>query len=299
MKVFRSFALTAVLIAFLSQAAFAMVKTGDYVSFGSYLDEPIIWQVIQENNGELMLWSERIITVKPFDALGDMVDGRGSDERIRVGANFWAGSSLREWLNSEDETVSFTYNPPSKEYLWNGLNSYADEAGFLSNFSETERLLIKPVENKTLLSTFDAEVGDGGSEVYSFQGSQDLKKSLMNYESAYYQVTTDRVFILDIKELAELVSANGFSRKKLPTDASVLQSEYKSPNLRNTATFNYWTRTPVASTSDKMVRISNAGVSGDTAVDNRCLGVIPALVLNSTYTIESGDGTADAPYVIR
>ncbi len=273
---------------------------GDYIQFGSYNEQPLLWQVIHVlENGNLLLWSDKIISVKVFDAFGDLVDGRGNEERIRVGANYWAGSSLREWLNSGAECVTFTYNPPSKENLWNGLNAYANEPGFLSNFTESQLVLIQETENKSLLAQCDCELKEGGTEAFTLQGSKDLSKSVQNYDNAYYHTVTDKVFILDIKQLAEYVSANGFSQTKAPTEEAVARSEYKSPSLTASKDFNYWTRTPITTTADKCMRISSAGVSGDTSVDNRNLGLVPAVIIASDFTASSGDGSAESPYVIQ
>ena len=41
------------------------IEIGDYILFGTYNDEPILWRVINKDtqNG-LLLWSDKIITIK-------------------------------------------------------------------------------------------------------------------------------------------------------------------------------------------------------------------------------------------
>ena len=43
------------------------IKVGDYVTFGSYYDEPILWRCVDTENG-VELWSEHIICMKAYDA---------------------------------------------------------------------------------------------------------------------------------------------------------------------------------------------------------------------------------------
>lgn len=37
--------------------------------------------------------------------------------RVLYGSGYWSSSNLREWLNSDDEIVNYTCNPPSKEFM--------------------------------------------------------------------------------------------------------------------------------------------------------------------------------------
>ena len=51
--------------------ASATLKKGDYVLFGKYLGEPILWQVIDTDpNGRPLFMTVHIITFKAFDACG-------------------------------------------------------------------------------------------------------------------------------------------------------------------------------------------------------------------------------------
>ncbi|MBQ8783770.1 MAG: hypothetical protein IJZ57_08385 [Clostridia bacterium] len=114
------------------------LKKGDYVLFGEYLDEPILWLVADTENGKPLLQTEHIITFKSFDASGD-----GEADIKKLGSSDFEKSSLKAWLNSS-EKVNYIGSAPSKENVFSGKNAYSDEKGFLSeeNFTEVQKNLI-------------------------------------------------------------------------------------------------------------------------------------------------------------
>ncbi len=129
------------------------MKVGDYVLFGKYLGNPILWRVINIENGSPLLFSEKIISIKAYDAAeSGMYYRTGSnpytrnEARQKYGSNQWENSNIREWLNSSDAKVKYTTQPPTKAAV--SQNAYDAERGFLSNFTEAERNAIKPVTHK-------------------------------------------------------------------------------------------------------------------------------------------------------
>lgn len=155
------------------------MEIGDYVQFGRYWDDPIVWRIINKNDdGSLMLYSDKILCLKAFDANGDATDGRDDADgsRVEYGSNNWERSNLREWLNSEDAVVQYSHQKPDSEHLYNyddetlpGYNPYDSESGFLSNFTKAERDVIQPFEHKVILSEVDKDIKSGGFEEYSQQ----------------------------------------------------------------------------------------------------------------------------------
>ncbi|WFD09600.1 hypothetical protein [Tepidibacter hydrothermalis] len=68
------------------------LKIGDYIQFGKYNDELILWRIINiDPDGNPLLFSDRIISLKAFDA-----DGNYHDDEIRVddGSNYWRDSNI-------------------------------------------------------------------------------------------------------------------------------------------------------------------------------------------------------------
>ena len=111
------------------------LQANDYVLFGSYQGEPILWQVLRIQEGKPLLWSSRILCFKAFDAAGeDAALHRGADFAAQ-GSNRWADSSLRQWLNCVEQEVPWSHCPPAAQNVLDGLNPYADEPGFLAGFT--------------------------------------------------------------------------------------------------------------------------------------------------------------------
>lgn len=120
------------------------LKKGDFLYFGSYLEEPLLWQVLDvTDGGKILMMTRHVITFKAFDANGAAQGYHESDSAL-YGSSSWESSSLRQWLNSDDDKVSYSHSAPEKNCVSQGYNSYADEKGFLhgDNFSrELVRLI--------------------------------------------------------------------------------------------------------------------------------------------------------------
>ena len=96
--------------------------------------------------------SDRVICLKAYSAANSCPT---DSYRNADGVNRWEGSSLREWLNSEEETVVYTAVPSENNV---SANAYEQEAGFLSdeNFTQRERQYIKTVRHRAALNYNDA-----------------------------------------------------------------------------------------------------------------------------------------------
>ena len=122
------------------------INIGEYVSFGKYNGEPILWRCVDKSNG-VMLVSVYILCQKAFDAAESGTARTGNTDVQNFGSNVWSNSNIREWLNSSSQTVSFTTQAPVESALYDGENAYADEPGFLSNFTKSERNKLKAVSH--------------------------------------------------------------------------------------------------------------------------------------------------------
>ena len=82
---------------------------GDYIQFGTYEGNPILWRCADktEEYGALLL-SDTVLCKKAFDAQ-DLLE----NSPHRFGSNFWEESNLRAWLNS---------TAPAGEVIWPGNN---------------------------------------------------------------------------------------------------------------------------------------------------------------------------------
>jgi len=271
------------------------ITVGDYIQFGRYYKQPILWRVINENSdGSFMLLSEKILSMKPFDANGDFTDGRGDSNRINYGSNNWEKSNLREWLNGESMVVNYTCQPADDNYIENGNNNYENEAGFLSNFTISERDIIQPVMHRSILSAIDRDASDGGTELHIWKS--EIKDIVQNFDDAYYKDVTDKVFLLDIKELHDYVYNRGYEYKRKLTAVAEANSEYKVNNSEN---WYYWLRTPCADNSylERFVFGDGGGYDFLYAYDGK-VGVLPALNLKPGFPYSSGNGSESNPYLV-
>jgi len=284
---------------FMPLYAAGLLKIGDYVQFGRYASKPILWRGIEDSAnpdakvgdviiGDPLLFSDKIICRKPFDAVGqhDIATREVSTE----GSYLWQNSNIRAWLNSSAEAGAVTWpcgHPPTKDSV--DSNDYAGEKGFLAadNFTEYECNLIKPVTQKDLLY-YSIHWGitdpvDGGSTFYIYGGTIDTIVS--NYDSAWYRNVTDRVFLLDPKQVSGVYNRFG--------------SYYRNNGD------NYWLHAPDSvgykdsSAANVLYIRGSDGKVLYRQVSNGSIGVRPALTLNLKSVIfKSGDGSDAKPYVI-
>lgn len=274
----------------------AVLKTGDYVQFGSYNSEPILWKVINmDENGPLLL-SDKILCMKAFDSAGSY---HTDSSRKLWGSNYWKDSNIRQWLNSSEAKIKWLQNAPNEKNLNNGDNAYADEKGFLAdgNFTAVERKFIKPVKRQVFLSEVDIKKAEGGSEYYLYDGH--MQDIVQNYDSAYYHTVTDNVFFLNTKELKEYLYDRGWEYRAYPTEKVVLNSIFKDYSLSTLQFWANWLDTPQTDVSHCVRFVNSIGYALDMTATNSNGGVRPALYLNlQTVTFKSGSGSESDPYIV-
>jgi len=248
---------------------------GDEVTFGTYLGEPIVWRVLKIQHNQAVLVSDKILTMKAFDAAESGTYGvddegtvwRSGDERTienlemqeyTHGTNDWSRSDIRTWLNSNRVNVVYEGNGPGSKAMAEEKNGYLFEAGFLYGFSEKEQEAIVPTHNITKGNVFS----DGDIE------------------------TDDLVYLPSLDELEWFYDAN-VDVFAMPTDSAVEQDETSSYQVYSVAwglePYVWWLRDPVDRSSSKVQAVNNgygdkffieriAGVGGN--------GVRPALTVD-------------------
>lgn len=114
----------------------------------TFLGVPVIWKVADINHqgypaNSITLISDKILAARPFDA----------EEQV---TNRWSGNSryslsnIRQWLNSDAEAGKWYVQqhtndkPPAKPYA--NYNTYAEDAGFLNQFSIDFKNALIPTE---------------------------------------------------------------------------------------------------------------------------------------------------------
>ena len=296
----------------------ADIAIGEYIQMGSYAGKPIVWRCVAEDgNGSLML-SDKIICDKPFDAAGTaeggshargVSGGRWSEIRMEYGSNYWGDSNIRCWLNSASAAGGVEWkcqNPPVAENIRaNGkgvTHAYSDEAGFLSNFTPEELGAVKTVTQKSILYENEYDPENKAENPHRFNSYTPL--IVQNYDTAYGEDVTDRMFLLDIKQVKAVYDNLG--DYYLP-DRTTLDGGFG---------YEYWLRTPMslipystrtvcrdgseewAPEATTKVYIYGGHVEcNDTFAAT--VGVRPAFYLDRDNAVfVSGSGSAEDPYIV-
>ena len=266
------------------------IKVGDYVKMGAYNNASILWRCVSiDNNGPLML-ADKIVDTLAYDAkTNDNSNSKShsrSYKRDDYGSNYWKDSNMRSWLNStaaEGKVDWLCGNPPKDGYV-SGVGAYNEKAGFLNAFSKSEIAAMKTVTKRSLVSHPEYNKGivdgDANSDLLYYT---DISEAVANYDSSYFETTTEKVFLLDVKQ-ANAVWKN-------------LKGYYVAYNNDGMA-WPYWLRTPVTDCNHDMRYISSSGQVGRYAPWYSDLGVRPAFYLDSEYFVTtSGSGSQSSPYI--
>ena len=266
------------------------IKVGDYVKMGTYNKASILWRCVSiDDNGPLML-ADKIVDTLAYDAkTNDNSNSKShsrSYKRDDYGSNYWKDSNMRSWLNSTAAAGKVDWlcgNPPKDGYV-SGTGAYNDKAGFLNAFSKSEIAAMKTVTQRSLVSHPEYNKGivegDANSDLLYYT---DISEAVANYDSSYFETTTEKVFLLDVKQ-ANAVWKN-------------LKGYYIAYNSNGMA-WPYWLRTPVTDCNHDMRYISSSGQVGRYAPWYSDLGVRPAFYLDSEYFVAtSGSGSQSNPYI--
>ncbi len=266
------------------------VQLGDYIQLGSYDGEPILWRCVSvDKNGPLMLSDKVLCDSMPYDARTSANSASGSHRRSgyrsKYGSNHWRDSDMRSWLNSDAEAGQVKWlcgNPPKDGYIMGG-GAYDGKAGFLNGFTRDEAAAIKTVTQRSIVSHPEYTAGYIDAPGTDLPYNTDIGSVADGYEGAHYENITDKVFLLDVKQLHTVYENLG---------------GYYIAQNRNGVNWNYWLRTPVTDCNHDMRYVSPQGSIGRDAPYVGYYGVRPAFYLDTAYyTVTSGSGTAAAPYV--
>lgn len=264
------------------------VELGNYISLGKYNGKDIIWRCVSiDEKGALML-ADNIIDTLPYDAMTN--DNNRSKSHSRnykrdtYGSNYWKDSNMRSWLNSTAAAgeVKWLCGNPPRDGSVKG-NAYDRKAGFLNDFSKAEIAAMKNVTQRSLVSHPEYNHGfydgDGRSDL---ELNFDIENVASNFDSAYGENSTEKVFLLDVKQV-NIVWKN-------------FGNYYVGRNDQGSE-WPYWLRTPVTDCNHDMRYVHSNGSVGREWPNTDYIGVRPAFYLDSDYYVTtSGNGSASNPY---
>ena len=265
------------------------VKSGDYISLGKFNGKDVVWRCVSiDEKGPLML-ADNVIDTLPYDAKTN--DNNRSKSHSRNynrdnrGSNYWKDSNMRSWLNSTavaGEVKWLCGNPP-REGSVNG-NAYDQKAGFLNDFSKAEIAAMKNVTQRSIVSHPEYNLGFHDGEGRSdLEFNRDIENVANNFNSAYGENSTEKVFLLDVKQVNTVWKNFG--------------NYYIARNEQGMA-WPYWLRTPYSSCNHLMRYVESNGYIERHYPMTDYMGVRPAFYLDSDYYVTtSGDGSVSNPYV--
>ena len=265
------------------------VNLGDYMILGKYNGKDIVWRCVSiDDSGTLML-ADNIIDTLPYDAKTNDNNRSKShsrnNNRDNRGSNYWKDSNMRSWLNSTavaGEVKWLCGNPP-REGSVNG-NAYDQKAGFLNDFSKAEIAAMKNVTQRSIVSHPEYNLGFHDGEGRSdLEFNTDIENVANNFNSAYGENSTEKVFLLDVQQVNKVWKNFG--------------NYYIARNEQRVA-WPYWLRTPVTTCNHLMRYVESNGSVGKEYPMTAYMGVRPAFYLDSDYYVTTaGNGSATNPYV--
>lgn len=315
------------------------IQTGEYIQMGKYNGEPILWRCIGEDEHGAAMISDKIIDVKPYDASGsettgyvywgnrtmmssharyDNLSDTITQNRITAGSNFWGDSNMRSWFNSSAEAGSIKWlckNPPDKTHVYNGINAYDNDEGFLRNFTDKElgamysfkyRDVNSPDWYRSLISYAEVDTPLNYNEALGYVGAPEGAIESLPEECASrsYEIIADgKVILPDASHLGLMWENRDILGDKYymaqPTAECVENSESKPYGMSQYNYFSYWIGLPRGNTDNKM-RLVNAdgGIGEEYAYNGEVGGVRPLFYLSKGAAFIDGAGTADNPYII-
>ena len=232
--------------------------------------------------------ADYIVDTLPYDAMTN--DNSRSKSHSRnykrdtYGSNYWKDSNMRSWLNSAADAGAVKWlcgNPPRAGYV--DGNAYDEKVGFLNDFTKAEIAAMKTVTQRSLVSHPEYKQGiydgDGRSDL---ELNYDIQNVADNFESAYGENSTEKVFLLDVKQVNAVWKNLG---------------DYYIGSNEQGMSWPYWLRTPVSDCNHDMRYVHNNGTIGRESPQRSYIGVRPAFYLDTDYYVAtSGNGTSENPY---
>ena len=213
-----------------------------------------------------------------FRSAFDAIEASNSDRNRRsYGNNRYSLANLLQWLNSNaaaGKWYSAKHSadaPPTAANVWSSHNPYSDKAGFLAMLDE--RFVAALLE--TTVTVAKNTVTDGGS--------YETVKAKMHLPS------TTEVGLANENNIAEGVKlalfSDNTSRLAYPTAECVSNSTYKDSNLKTSAAWYYWLRTPHSGYSYHVRGVNSSGALGSDSAYYGPGGVRPLCNLNSSILV--------------
>lgn len=171
-------------------------KKDAFIEYGTFNGNPLLWEVIREENGVYMLHLSDLLKREDNTTAYGLVFDKGIPDgtpREVNGVNDWEQSDIRQWLNGE----FLTNLPNSDTRLSNNENSY-------------------------LLNSLDKDKASSGTEPYKYTANTFTK--FANYDAAYKNSTIDKVTLPSIYETYHIIEPQIGERFLKPNGQNVART---------------------------------------------------------------------------
>lgn len=244
-----------------SNADNTLVKKGDYISFGTYNGENLVWRVVEETDDEFIMIAENIIDIAVFD-----------NDTSR-----WETSELRRWLNSSEGFLS------------------AD------NFTEEELSILKLHTYKTVLNDGFVSQASSGTAVHRYSSTKsDFIKNYSDAYADVLSDKVFIPSVEDLDKLntdTRAFGADNIITPPLHTMFEKLCSTYA--DMTHDGGWYYWVRDALYGATTNVRCVFPDGRVSYQSIDADGIGIRPMCSVNkSTLGISSGNGTLSSPYEI-
>lgn len=279
------------------------ILLGDYIYLGSYYNQPILWRCVDKDENGLLMLSDRILCFKAYDASGE--DNYYHNDswgyiRKQYGSNCWEDSSIRQWLNSNSDTVAYSHCPPSAERVYDGYNPYDTESGFLNNFSGDEQDCIKQVTRVINVNAYEVDRDgycDGGSESIDCRSIYDYPLDT-DYTKFFYRRCSDKIFLMDARQIRRVYNNFEDYIYAYPTEEAVQNNDEKSSEITSSMICQYRLNVPgtIGGASFEHVETVPANQLNPKGA-YASSGIRPAFYLNES--LFSGEVFKEKPFSIK
>lgn len=235
----------------------------------------------------VLVFCGETLTTTPVHATANPVLS-GPEGRVSDGGSYWSSSNLREWLNANTQTVTYTNNAPTNALTAN--MGYDTEAGFLAAFTTEEQSQIAITKHRTYVQSKDAvaQEGKGGTTPHAnnygpvYLGN--YPEFALTYQSYGYKADEDKVFLLTPTEAYWYLTRRGYTYGKTATP------EAAKKHNKSTTTWNNWwfSGGTEHKLRDYAYYANTSSLMSTTTAYNNKLGVVPALHLKPTATLSNG-----------
>ncbi len=266
------------------------LEKGEYVSFGKYGGEPIVWRVLSSDADGYFVIADKILCFKPFDAL----------------SGAWKDSSLRAWLNSAENEVSYLHLPKKGAQIT--INPYDTEKGFLNseNFTSGEVQMLETCSRDVVVHTPSASISPESAEdvgTVSRGYIRNPQTALNDAKDADKESVSDKIFLPSVSEIQQMALSHDLFgvEYQVGTPAAYAAANAGNSDIKTGRGCYYWLSDALFFASEKncVYAMAPNNVISYARSYNGLVGVRPMCkIKNERFYILQGDGNEMNPYLL-